>query len=359
VVVAGAVVAGVMVTGATASDASPTLPSRTPAQLIAAVLNSNATTLIGKFQETANFGIPSLPGDHGSASLSWQTFISGTHSARVWADGADKQRVALIGELSEADVVHNGSDVWSYTSDTNTVTHSTIPKGTHADQTPSAADATPAAIAARALKAVGPSTKVSVDNSSMVAGRAAYTLVLQPRDTRSTVREVTIAIDATKLIPLQVSVYGSGSTPAFRTGFTSISFAKPSASTFVFHTPAGATTSNDPFGINNTHGDHHGSRHQKVTGKPEATDPSAGASSKAKVLGTGWTSVVELPAGKGGAASVLNGNMLQDLTSPIGSSGDRLLHTALVNAVILADGRTFVGAVQPALLEHIAATTPH
>jgi hypothetical protein len=27
--------------------------------------------------------------------------------------------------------------------------------------------------------------------------------------------------------------------------------------------------------------------------------------------------------------------------------------------VILADGRTFIGAVQPALLEHIAATTPN
>jgi hypothetical protein len=34
-----------------------------------------------------------------------------------------------------------------------------------------------------------------------------------------------------------------------------------------------------------------------------------------------------------------------------------LLRTALVNAVITSDGRVFVGAVQPALLEHVAATT--
>ncbi|MDT4923561.1 MAG: hypothetical protein QOG01_1274 [Pseudonocardiales bacterium] len=368
VLVAAAVVAGVVLTTAFASGASPTLPSRTAAQLIAAVLRSDATTLSGEVQETANLGVPSLPGDQSGASLSWQTFITGTHSARVWVGGPDKQRVALLGELSEADVVRNGADVWTYTSDTNTVTHSTLPNDKNnrpGGETPSASDVTPAAVAARVLKAVGPSTAVTVDPSTMVANRAAYTLAISPRDANSTVRKVTIAIDAKKYVPLQVQVFGSSSTPAFQTGFTSISFGKPSASTFTFHTPAGATVSNDPFGTTSQPGDRpRGSHSDKSTTEsgPAGTSGNSSAApggAQPKVLGQDWTSVVEVPAGSQGLGSALGGSTLNELTTPVGNSGARLLHTALLNAVILADGRTFIGAVQPALLEHIAATTPN
>lgn len=354
VAIAGAVVAAAVVNNGSASGATPNLPSRTAAQLIAAALGSSDTTLSGTIQESANLGLPSLPGGHSSASLSWQTFVSGTHSARVWVDGPDKQRVALLGELSEADVVHNGADLWTYTSDTHTVTHSTIAKDKPAAEVPSAADATPAALAARALKAIQPGTAVSVESSQMVANRAAYTLVLRPRDAGSTVQKVTIAIDAAKFVPLQVAVYGSGSAPAFRTGFTKISFSTPSAAIFDFHPPAGATVSQDPFGLSGTHGEGHGRSH---AGRPDSSV--RGGSAAPKVLGQDWTSVVEVPAGSKGIDAALGGNTLRDLTSPVGNSGARLLHTALLNAVILPDGRAFIGAVQPAALEHLAATTPN
>jgi hypothetical protein len=42
-------------------------------------------------------------------------------------------------------------------------------------------------------------------------------------------------------------------------------------------------------------------------------------------------------------------------STPIGTSGDRLVHTALINAVIRADGTVFVGAVRPDALEYVAA----
>jgi hypothetical protein len=48
---------------------------------------------------------------------------------------------------------------------------------------------------------------------------------------------------------------------------------------------------------------------------------------------------------------------VSQLTTQVGTSGTRLLHTALVNAVLLPDGRAFVAAMRPAALEHIAATT--
>jgi outer membrane lipoprotein-sorting protein len=345
VAVVGGVAAVAALTSTSASGAIPNLPARTPAQLLVAAQGSASTALSGRISETANLGIPSLPGQGSSASLSWQTFVAGTHSARVWMDGQDKQRVALLGQLSEADVVHNGQDVWTYTSDTNSVTHAVLPTGKGKDTGAStdATDLTPTAIADRVLKAVTPSTRVSVDSSQTVAGRSAYTLVLRPRDANSTVRAVKIAIDAEKYVPLQVQIFGSGSTPAFQVGFTSISFTRPSASTFQFHTPAGATTSTDPLGGQTRHGDRHGS------GAGSST-PAAHPSASPKVIGSGWTSVVELPSGLSG------GSTLDQLTSHVGTSGERLLHTALINAVLMPDGRAFVGAVSPSVLEQVAAT---
>ncbi|MEO9138027.1 MAG: sigma-E factor regulatory protein RseB domain-containing protein [Jatrophihabitans sp.] len=358
VIVAGVVVAGVALNSGAASGASPNLPARSAAQLIADVQGSTATTFSGQLSETANFGIPTLPGGHDTASFSWQTFLSGTHTARVWSDGADKQRIALTGELSEADVVHNGDNVWTYTSDTNTVTHNTLARRsgqTHSSKVtserPDATDTTPVAIATKLLKAIDPTTKVTVDSTSRVAKHDAYVLVLAPRDTRSTVRKVTISIDATTYLPLRVQVFGSASSPAFSTGFTKINYTRPAASTFAFKIPAGAAVSKDPLGLTRTHGDHHRPR---PNASPKAT-PGAAGSFAPKLIGSGWTSIVELP--KGGASSALSGSMLSDLTSAVGTNGTRLLHTALLNAVILPDGRTFLGAVSPALLERVATTT--
>jgi hypothetical protein len=75
----------------------------------------------------------------------------------------------------------------------------------------------------------------------------------------------------------------------------------------------------------------------------------------AKVIGSGWTSVLEVNSNAANGIDLNNG-VLGQLTTSVGSSGQRLLHTALLNAVVLPDGRAFVGAVRPSLLEHIAAT---
>jgi outer membrane lipoprotein-sorting protein len=352
--VAGVVAAGSVIATADPSGASPTVTPRSAAQLLVAVRNNAATAFSGQVSETANLGLPTLPGPQSSASLSWQSFLTGTHAAKVWADGADRQRVALVGELSEADVVHNGNDVWTYTSDTNTVTHSTLGR---ASARPTAADAdslSPAAAAARVLKAVDPSTSVTVDSARVVAHRPAYILVLRPRDHRSTVQKVTIAVDAKKFVPLRVQVFGAGPSPAFSTGFTSISYTTPAASTFRFTTPAGAKTSTDPLGLNSeTRRSNHRAGHARPSGSAGAT-PTTKPAGAPKVLGSGWTAVVELPRSMD---AQLGGRTLSELTKPVGNSGARLLHTSLINAVVLADGRTFVGAVDATLLEHLATTS--
>jgi hypothetical protein len=111
VVVAGMVTAGAVVATSSSSATSPQLPSRSVAQLLTAVQGHPATSFSGEIHESAALGLPSLPGDQSGASLSLQSLITGSHDVRVWSDGPTKHRLALIGQLSEADVIHNGADV--------------------------------------------------------------------------------------------------------------------------------------------------------------------------------------------------------------------------------------------------------
>jgi outer membrane lipoprotein-sorting protein len=304
---------------------------------------------------TADLGIPSLPGGQSNASLSWQDFLTGSHSAKVWSDGPTRQRIALVGQLSEADVTHSGKDVWTYTSSDNTVSHTTLAHANEDSGSPATGDHTPAQLSAALLKAIDPTTKVSVGTTQRVAGRAAYTLVLRPRDSRSTVRQARITIDAKKFVPLRVQLFGAGPAPALQVGFTSISFARPASSTFVFTRPAGASVTSDPLG--GSDGRRHGTAWTRSgsTAQGSTGGATGGASKGTAVLGTGWTSVVELSGGAHGVS--LDNGLVDHLTTTTGTSGQRLLHTALINAVLQPDGRVLVGAVSPALLERIASKT--
>ncbi len=344
---------------ATASP-HPTLPAKTAGQLLAAVQTTTLTQLSGTLVETARLGLPTLPGGDNASALSLQTLIAGTHTAQVWFDGPDKQRVALLGQLSESDVIHSGTDLWTYESGAQKVRHTVLPAETMpAEAKPETRDLTaytPQGAAAKALKAIDPSTKVTVDRTARVAGRAAYTLVLTPRDARSTVREVAIAIDAKRNVPLRVQVFGAAAKPAFEIAFTDVSFSKPAASVFRFTPPKGATVTDLP-------GTPGGAAPDKVG---SATKDARSAAPK--TLGAGWASVLELPAATDGSSplSTLTGgnpgnkdsasSLVTKLTTTL-PGGDRLLRTALVNVLMTADGRTFVGAVTPSVLQQAAAGT--
>jgi outer membrane lipoprotein-sorting protein len=366
VVTVAAVAAGSIALGGLHPDAAfasqhPNLPARTPLQLLTAAQTTKTDALSGTVTESAHWGLPSLPGGSDAASLNWQGLLTGSHTVRVAVAGPTRQRLAVLGSLSESDVVRNGNDVWTYTSTDNSVTHSVLPAASaRTAHHPGAADdpaatLTPQGAAQQLLDGLDPSTTVSVDATQRVAGRSAYTLVLTPKDSRSTVRRVEIALDSQHFIPLRVQLFGAGSTPAFETGFTQISFATPSAATFQFHAPAGSSTATDPFGFGSSQT--HAHPGQDVAGNARPT-----------VLGTGWASVIEIPAsaipaGTGGSSAAPRHStdsatgLLNSLTAPYGSTGDRLLHTSVVNALMTADGRIFVGAVSPALLQEAAAGT--
>jgi hypothetical protein len=92
------------------------------------------------------------------------------------------------------------------------------------------------------------------------------------------------------------------------------------------------------------------------------TTTSAGSTGSPKALGTGWTSVLELPASKDGSSPVSAltggshraGEVVAKLFTTL-PNGDQLLRSALLNVLVTHDGRTFVGAVTPEVLEQTAA----
>lgn len=342
---------GWLATSGTASG-HPHLPNLTPAQLLAKIETARPPSLTGTVSETAGLGLPDLPGSDQSASLSWTALISGSHTAKVWLDGAARQRVAILGTLSEAEIVHNGRDVWTYTSTSNQVSHTVLPATTGGQRRhePSADASTPIGVADTILKAIDPTTSVTVDPTQIVAGHDAYTLVIRPRDNRSTIREVTIAVDGKRFVPLQVQVFGAGSTPALDIGFSRLSFSRPKASVFDFHVPSGATVVANPL----QQRDYHRAPAARDTKQPPTTSAARPAAPAApKLIGSGWTTVVEFPNGLPAGAGLLD-----RLPAPAGTGGARTLTTALINAVMLPDGRVFIGAVTTGLLEHVAATTP-
>jgi len=181
--------------------------------------------------------------------------------------------------------------------------------------------------------------------------------VLVPRDARSLIGDVRIAVDAKTSVPLRVQVHAAGATgrPAFETTFTSVSFGKPSAHVFRFAPPPGAkvTTSLIPSGTKDAKG-------------------AAGTADKAsapKVIGKGWTAVVELSGvsltphvrGSGDGRRSSTSEQLSALTkamTPVsGAFGSgQVLRTKLLTVLLLNDGRAFVGAVPPAVLEQAAST---
>lgn len=316
------------------------LPVKSPADVLRLVASSDTKAFSGTVEQTSDLGLPSLPKTGGSSSAdgsaaSTLELLMGDHTAKVYVDGPTKARVQVLDQLAERDAIRNGSDVWLYQSSDQSVTHLSIPaheKTGQATPTPDATATTPQALAERFLAAVDPTTKVSLGATTKVAGRDAYDLVLTPRTDATLVGSVSIAVDGQTGLPLRVEVTARGaSSPAFEAGFTSFTPGAPDAGVFSFAPPKGATVTE---------------RSPKAGAHAEgSTHP------KPAVTGTGWASIVSLPAGTVPAAALEN-PLVAQLTQAV--DGGRALSTSLVSVLVTADGRVFAGAVPVAALQSAA-----
>jgi len=376
-VAAPAVVAVVVAGGVFAASASADLPEKSPQDVLELAAQADVQSFSGTVEQSSDLGLPDLssvpggasmggsgssgsddPGSDGGSAAENDASLSSAlellttdHSARVYADGADKVRVQILDQLAERDAIRNGDDVWLYDSSDDTAVHTTLP-----DPSSSGADdsdgttplptenATPGELAQKFLDAVDPSTEVTLGADTSVAGRSAYDLVLTPRGSETLVGSVSIAVDSETGMPLQVEVLARGaSSPAFSLGFTDLSLDAPSADLFDFTAPEGTTVTEKPFPTRDE---------MKGDGAADA-----GTHPEPVVTGEGWGSIVSLAVGTGADASELTSSPLfSQLLTPV--DGGQALQTTLVSVLLTDDGRVFAGAVPVQALQAAADAAP-
>jgi len=219
---------------------------------------------------------------------------------------------------------------------------------------------TPQQAANEILKAVGKTTTVGVQSNVTVAGDSAYQLTLAPKDHRSLIGRVQIAIDAKYGMPLRVQVFAKGAaSPAFQVGYTALSFTAPAAANLAFTPPPGAKVDKANLGAH--------------AGQQESGQLPTGSGFGS--YGKGWLTVASLPQkdlfssfGTGPGASkppasasagsnVLGGDSQQVLSALLGAAkpvsgswgSGTLLQTSLVS-ILMTGGEVYIGAVQPSVL---------
>jgi outer membrane lipoprotein-sorting protein len=342
----GAVVLG----GVFATSASADPADKTPQQVLELAASSTVDTFSGTIEQSSNLGLPDVSGLGGSSGSessdgsdlsSALELLTASHTLRVYVDGPEQSRVQILDDMAERDAIRNGDDLWLYDSSDSTAVHSTLPAdaSTAPDASPEAL--TPAELATRFLDAVDPSTDVTIGDPVTVAGRSAYDLILTPDSSSTLVSSVEIAVDADTGLPLSVDVFAEGSSDAaFHVAFSSLSLDAPSADLFDFTPPAGTDVTEKALP---SRGD--------APAAGTAT-PDAGAHPEPTVTGTGWDTIVELPAGTD-PSSLTDSPMLSQLTSPV--DGGHVLQTTLLTVLITDDGRVLAGAVPVESLQAAAA----
>jgi outer membrane lipoprotein-sorting protein len=326
IVAAGIVTAGVLaglLVVAGGAGAQPQLPPVAPEDLVSSVLAAPAP---GPFTGTVtlenNLGLPALPDAPQAAN--------GTSTATIWSGGDRKGRVALPSDGAERTLVSDGTTHWAWNSADRTVVRG--PVGPQDRTTP----ADPTAAASKAIADLRASSTVTVDGTASVAGRDAYELVLTPAPTeRTLLREVRVAVDAEKRMPLRLVVLATGSTePALQVGFSELKFGPQDAALFTFTPPDGATVTDEP-----------------------ARDPAAEqARAATTTVGDGWDTVkiMRRPATPNGATTSARPDApdLSTIGTPVtGSWGSgRLITAAVGSAIVTDDGRVAAGAVPEQVL---------
>jgi outer membrane lipoprotein-sorting protein len=354
VIVAGSVIAGLQIP---AAEASPSLPARTPAQLLAEVSqDAKLPPMTGTVVETTSLGLPQLPDASNTSSLS--SLLTGSHTVKVYYQDPQHFRLSLQQPMSETDVIRSGNTLWQWESRNNSVTEYTAPAhaAKHAKPPMSGPVLTPQQAANEVLQAVGKTTLVSVQSNVMVANEPSYQLVLAPKDSRSLIGSVVIAVDATYGVPLRVQVFAKGgSSPAFQVGYQYLSFTAPAPANLAFTPPPGAKVEKVNLG----------------SGKSAQNQEASGFGT----YGSDWLTVASLPQqdllsslGTGAAGSpapastptgsdVLGGDSQAVISAlfaaakPVSGSWGKgtLLQTSLVS-MLMTGGEVYVGAVEPSVL---------
>jgi len=328
------VLAAVAMGAFTSSSSTASLPETNPRALIAGVSAAAKSPSRGysgtivvdaslgdQAGDSSASGSTTPTATDGAGALdSFTTMLTGPHTLRFWYGGPERQRVALLRPTSETDFFHVGDDLWEWDSASQVVRHSKASADGSWALPLTFAVLTPQQLAAHALSAIDDTTAVALGDQQIVADRPCYQLVITPQQGQSRIASVRISVDSKTKVPLSVQVYARGGTgPAVDASFTTVRFKHPAPSNF---TP------------------------------PTGHSPSSSQAGPSAVQGDGFTTVVEYA----GSAAQLDGMasaLLRPVTGTFGSG--ELLESPLLCLLALADGRVYLGSVDPSALYQAAA----
>jgi outer membrane lipoprotein-sorting protein len=208
-------------------------------------------------------------------------------TGRLWLSTDHKMlRLELQGNNGDAQLVVNGQSFWVYDPSSNTIYQGQLPAGAAGTGTSAKAksakpksakpkSAKPDAIPSLAniqteITSLGKSLNLSGAVPGDVAGQPAYTVTVTPPHSGGLLGAAAIAFDAIHGVPLQFSVYATGSSsPVLQLTATDITYGPVDPSSFAVRQPTGAKVVNVsvPSGSAASAKGSHAKRHAKsVTG---------------------------------------------------------------------------------------------
>ncbi|WP_370354298.1 outer membrane lipoprotein carrier protein LolA [Catenulispora sp. EB89] len=368
-VAAAAVVAVAAVSHGLGASDSPRLPGISTLSLLKKMGKPQTPTVSGTVRLTVDVGLPKLPKLGGDGGADPMRLLSGVHFVRVATDDSGpepRERIGVQDTLSEYDLYRDGSDLWAWDSSHQTARHSTVNALTAA----LLSFASPSELAKTftgptAVQTLLFDTAYSARQTTRVAGRDCYVLLVTPHSDGTTVGSVQVAVDAATGVPLSVAIYPTGSSsPAIRAEFETVSFAAdpselrftppPGAKVVEETTPALDTTANPVRGA----------------GKGWTAAVAIGGFDLAKLISGlgGGGRTVQQPAPEGAAAVLAAlagtpGTPLQSYLRMMMAAGEKtpvglVWSSRLVSLVFTPDQRLFIAFATPESLEATVAAEP-
>jgi len=353
------VVLGVSATAlASALGTGPTPPAKPLAQAVHDALTAGAggdqiqgvsanIQLTDHLLEGANLASGGESGGAGGGLISSPLVTGGT--GRMWIAKDGRVRLELQAEKGDTQVLYDGHTMSIYDASSNTLYRYTVPAGTN-DKPDTSTETSPdhdeVPTVAKIEEAISHLQHVSVSGATPtdIAGQAAYTVRVTPKESGSLIGGGELSWDAVHGVPLRAAIYSStSSSPTLELAATSISYGSVENSVFDFTPPPNAKVEEIVL--------------PKKDG--QSTDPAAqsGDHPHASTVGNGITSVAVLEAKSKSGAKAPSTSIESLQKVKFGGIEASELPTAL--GTLLSFERSgvrylLVGAVTPGALEAVA-----
>lgn len=241
-----------------AVDTGPTPPARPLASAVHDALSAPApqgfsanVQYTNHLLEGADLAEGAGGGSGGGEGLASSPLLAGG-SGRIWVSG-DRFRLELQSERGDTELVYDGHTLTLYDAAQDTVYRYTPPRPGHGEgaggsspttDRPPRSDARSVPSPAKIEEAIARLRRHAVLSEATptdVAGQAAYTVSLAPKEPGSLLSNVQLSFDAQNAVPLRAAVYATdSSSPVVELAASEVSFGPVESSVFTLDVPAGA-----------------------------------------------------------------------------------------------------------------------